>query len=564
MLSKTRFGVLLTLALALALAFGAVALPSSLTVAQAQGKTLRVAFSQEPDSLNPNYTSMAFAQWAIFLCQANLWDYDDKLAPVPVLVQEIPTAANGGISSDGKTITLKLKKDLKWSDGQPLNADDLVFNYEMYQDKGNNYQQGTIIQQELTKIEKVDDVTVKLTFKDPQPYPENVAGVNGYYLLPAHILKPVYEKDKSLEKADFNQNPTAFSGPYVLKEWKRGESLTFTANPNYAGAKPKIDTVVIKIFPEPETSYAALAKGDIDFIPNLQPADAKKIQDLTKDVTIASIYGSYRESLWINVRTDKFPRAGHPALKDVKVRQALRLAINRRGLVKDLLFDNTTVAESLYADSPFENKSLKFVEYDPEAAKKLLDEAGWKVGSDGVREKDGVKLELIYSTTTAAQRKKNQAVIQQQLADVGVKVKLETVDPTQYFGQYQQGGTIANGNCDLCEYANNTVTTNPANARTFMCDEISSADNPGGQNYIGFCNTDMDKLQLVTEQSLDPKAGLDAAYKIQEIQAEQVPVIILYNRNDIYAYVTSHFAAPLRIGAGITNQWFDIVNWDLK
>lgn len=560
---KSRIALITSLAVVASMLLAFVVSPAHPTRA-ADAKTLTVAFSQEPDNLNGYLTSMAFAQWAIFLMQANLWDYDDKLKPVPVLVAEIPTAANGGTSKDGKTTTIKLKKGLKWSDGQPLNADDLVFSYQMIMDKANNFQQGTPIQQVLDKVEKVDDVTVKLTTKEPQPYSENLAGVNSFYVLPAHILKPVYDKDKSIEKADFNQNPTAFSGPYMLKEWKRGSTMTFVVNPNYAGPKPKIETVVIQIFPEPETAYAALASGAVDFIPNLQPADAKKIQDLTKNATIASVYGSYRESLWLNQRTDKTPRAGHPALKDKRVRQALRLAINRRGLVKDLLFDNTTVAESMYADSPFENKNIKFVEYDPKAAEKLLDDAGWKKGADGIREKDGVKLELKYNTTTAGQRKKNQAVIQQQLAQVGIKVTLENVDPTQYFGAFKDGGTLANGNFDIGEYANNTVTTNPANTRTFFCDDISSEEVPGGQNYVGYCNPELDRLWKITEQSLDPKAGQDAANKIQEILAEDVPLIILYNRNDIYAYATSRFAKEPRIGAGITNQWFDIANWELK
>jgi ABC-type transport system substrate-binding protein len=138
------------------------------------------------------------------------------------------------------------------------------------------------------------------------------------------------------------------------------------------------------------------------------------------------------------------------------------------------------------------------------------------------------------------------------------------VDPTKYFGTFKDGGTLANGEFDIGEYANNTVTTNPANARTFFCDDISSDAVPGGQNYVGYCNDELDKLWKVTEQALDPKEGQAAADKIQEILADDVPLVILYNRNDIYAYVTSHFAKPIRLGAGITNQWFDIVNWELK
>ncbi|MHB8625351.1 MAG: peptide ABC transporter substrate-binding protein [Aggregatilineales bacterium] len=567
---KPRFALLTSLAVVTSMLFGSLVSP--LHTLRADSKTLTVAFSQEPDNMNANLTQMAFAQWAVFLCQANLWDYDDKLQPVPVLVQEVPTVANGGISKDGLTTTLKLKPGLKWSDGQPLNADDVVFSYQMTLDKANNYQQGQIIRALVSEVTKVDDLTVKLTTNKPSPYPENIAGVNGFYLIPMHVYKPIYDKDKSIEKADANQNPTVFSGPFMLKEWKRGSSMTFVPNPNYVFGAPKIDSLVIQIFPDPQTSYTAFAAGQVDFVPNLQPgSDPKQIQDSTKDVTIYGIYGSYRESLWLNVRTDKYPKAGHPALKDKRVRQAMRLAINRRGLVKDLLFDTTTVAESLWADSPFEDKSVKFVEYDPEAAQKLLDAAGWVMGPNNVRVSknvqgvpDGTELSLTYKTTPAAQRKKNQVVIQQELAAVGIKVTLSTDDPTQLFGSWQANGTNAIGDYDIAEYANNTVTTNPANSRKFFCDDITGAQNPGGVNNTGYCNPKMDDLWKVTEQALDPKAGQDAANQIQQIMADEVPVIILYNRNDIYAYATSRFAQTPRIGAGITNQWFDIVNWQLK
>ncbi|MEP7285343.1 MAG: peptide ABC transporter substrate-binding protein [Chloroflexota bacterium] len=537
----------------------------------ADTKTLTVAFPQEPDNLNYFYSNLSFAQWAVQLGTAALWDYDEHLKAVPVLVAEVPTVANGGTSKDGKTTTIKLKKGLKWSDGEPLTADDVVFTYNMIKDKANNMAQGAQIQEAVDKAEKVDDVTVKLTTNTPQPYAENLAGSQNFNVLPAHILQPIYDKDKSIEKADYNQNPTVFSGAYMLKEWKRGASMTWVVNPNYEGKKPSIETLVLQFFPDPESAYAAFAAGQIDYVPNLQPSDPPKIAGLTKNATFVNVYGGFRESLWLNVRTDKFPEAGHPALKDVRVRQAIRLGVNRRGLVKNLLGDAVPVAESLYASSPFENKKLKFVEYDPAAAEKLLDAAGWVKGADGVREskgvpdvKDGTKLELKYSTTPAAQRKANQAVIQQDLAKIGIKVTLENFPADNFFGQFKDGGITSGGKFDIAEYANNTVTTNPANARVFFCDDIPSDAVPGGQNNVGYCNPKLDDLWKVTEQALDPAEGQKAADEIQTILAEDVPNIILYDRPDQYTYNPTRFVGKPRIGAGLTNQWFDISNWQLK
>src|SRR5258706_7547939 len=298
---KPKLRILLLTLVALVLVFGSLSGALGLQPTRAQGKTLTVAFAQEPDHLNPYYTNMAFAQWASFLLYANLWDYDDKLKAVPVLVKEIPTVANGGVSKDGKTITIKLKPNLKWSDGQPLTSDDLAFSYQMTLDKANNFTIGPLIQEQVAtkdNIKVIDPQTIAITTKDAQ-FPEQIAGVGNFYVLPKHVFEPAYTKDKTLEKADADQNPTAFSGPYLLKEWKRGESMTFTANPDFILGKPKIDTVVIRIFPDPESANAAFVSGDVDFLVNLQAGEVIALQKQTKEGTHVGIYGSYRESLWI-------------------------------------------------------------------------------------------------------------------------------------------------------------------------------------------------------------------------------------------------------------------------
>jgi peptide/nickel transport system substrate-binding protein len=584
---KLRLTVLVSAAVAIALAFGFLAAPAQ-TARAADASTLNVAFSQEPDSLNGYYSQMAFAQWAIFLLQANLWDYDDKLGAVPVLAKEVPSGANGGISKDGKTLTIKLKDGLKWSDGQPLDAHDVAFTMQMCMDKANNFLQCATQLDQVTSVKEVDKTTVSVTTKDPQ-YPENIFGVIGYfYPLPAHIYEPIYKGAKTspataaatpegtaaaappglLEQADENQNPTAFSGAYTLKEWKRGESLTFSANPNYVLGKPKISTVVIKIFPDAQSSYAAFASGQVDFIPNLQPADTKTISGLVKDpksVTFFSIYGSYMEALWFNLFKDGTgPKAGNAALQDPIVRHAIELGIDRKGMTKDLLFDLVPPAETFFSGSPFEDKAVKLVDYNPDKANKMLDDAGYKLGSDGVRAKGNVRLELTYATTKNATRQKNQAYIQQNLQKIGVKVNLVSYDATTFFNPYTAGGIVTTGQADINEFANNGATTNPVLGRQFACDQVISDKNPGGQNQVGYCNPDFDKLELKSEDATDAKGGLDAAHQMQTIFVKDLPIIPLYARADIYAYQTDRFVKTPKVGAGVTNQWFDIVNWELK
>jgi len=558
---KKALGLLVVLTLTLVLA---------LAPAAAQDvPTLNVGFAQEPDSMNGFYTSMAFAQWANDLVQASLWDVSDTLGFVPVLVDEIPSVENGGISEDYMTYTIKLKPGLMWSDGEPLTSDDLVFTYQMIQDPANNFLQAGSIADALVSAEVVDDTTFTLTFDGPKPFPEDQAGSPGLStILPAHIFRPVYESEGSIEFAAENLDPTVFSGPYVLSDWRRGESMTFEVNPNYVGGAPKIGRVIIRFFPDTDAQYAALAAGQLDYVPNVSEGDIPRLVESSPDLKIVTVFGGYIESLWLNVRTEETPRAGHPALQDVRVRQAIRYALDREAVTNELLAGATSPTDSIYASSPFELPTLGVTEYDPAAAEALLDEAGWvDSDGDGVRDKDGVKLELRYSTTTAGWRNNIQAVLQQQLAQVGISVILEKYPASEFFGSWANNGINAVGEYDIAQYANNTALTNPANVTVYeslACNQIPSEDNQGGQNFVGFCSEEMDAAAQVTLNSLDADERLQAAYTIQEIMKENAPLINLFPRGDNYAYNTTRFTGDIAIGSGVGNQWFDILNWELS
>jgi peptide/nickel transport system substrate-binding protein len=529
--------------------------------------TLTVGFAQEPDSMNGFYSSMAFAQWANDLVQSSLWDISDTLEAVPVLVTEVPSVENGGISEDYMTYTIHLKEGLMWSDGEPLTSDDLVFTYQMIDDPANNMLQGSAVAEALESVEAVDETTFTLTFNTPKPFPEDMAGSPGIStILPAHIFRPVYEAEGSIEFADENQDPTVFSGAYVLTEWRRGEQMTFEANPNYALGTPSIGRIVLRFFPDTETQYAALQAGQLDFVPNISEGDKPRVSEF-EGVEMVTVFGGYIESLWLNLRTEEHPRAGHPALQDVRVRQAIRFALDRQAISDALLAGTVSPTDSIYASSPFEDTSLGVTPHDVDQANALLDEAGWvDSNGDGTRDKDGVELVLRYSSTNAGWRNNIQAVVQQQLAEVGVGTILEAYPASEFFGAWANNGINAVGEYDIAQYANNTALTNPANVTVYEalnCEQIPSEANPGGQNFTGFCSEEMDAAAQVTLSSLDEQERLDAAYTIQTIMRDNAPLINLFPRGDNYAFVGSRFAETPRIGSGVGNTWFDIVNWQL-
>lgn len=562
---KIQFRKLLTATMLLSVSLGLTLGP--VVKAQDAG-TLRVGFSQEPDSMNGFYTSMAFAQWANDLVQASLWDVSDTLEPVAVLAAEVPTVENGGINADYTEYTIKLKPDLLWSDGAPLTADDVVFTYEMIQQDANNFLQAGTIKEALVSAEAVDATTVKLTFNVAKPFAEDMAGSPGLStILPKHVFQPVFEAEGSIEFADENQDPTVFSGPYVVSEWRRGEQMTFEANPNYVMGAPKISTIVIRFFPDTDTQFAALAAGQLDLVPNVSEGDKQRVAAIGENVTIVTVFGGYIESLWLNLRTDEFPQAGHPALQDVNVRKALRMGLDRTAISTDLLAGSVAATDSIYALSPFEDTMLGVTEHDVAGANALLDEAGWvDSNGDGTRDKDGVELVLRYSTTDAQWRNNIQAVIQQQWQEIGVGTILESYPASEFFGSWANNGINAVGSYDVSQYANNTALTNPANVtvnESLACAQIPTEDNQGGQNFTGFCSEAMDAAGQVTLVSLDADARQTAANDIQGIIANELPIIPLFPRGDNYAYNSDRFTGPLAIGTGVGNMWFDVMNWEL-
>ncbi|MCC7206767.1 MAG: peptide ABC transporter substrate-binding protein [Anaerolineae bacterium] len=561
-----RSKFVLSLVLVLAMVFGFA------TVGNVRAQSvLTVAFTQEPDTLNMFYSTMSFAGWVKDLVYASLYQFTDTLEAQPVLIEEVPSVENGGISEDYMTYTVKLKPDLKWSDGEALNADDVVFTFEMIMDENNAFLQATQVRETLVSVEKVDDLTVKLVWNSPAVYPENKLSTLNYgFIMPEHVFGPIYEAEGTIQNAEPNQNPTVFSGAYIMSEWRRGELMTFVPNPNYANGVASVEQIVIRFFPDTESAYAAMAAGQVDVLPNLIESDLPRVQALSPDIGVVGVFGGFMESLWLNVRPPD-NGTGHPALKELPVRQALRMCIDRRALVRDLLNDSRPVTDSLYSGNKYENPDLGFVEYNPEEGNRLLEEAGWVMGPNGVRQKeiDGqmVELALRHTTTTAQWRMDIQAVVQQQVANCGIRTIITNVPATEYFGSFADGGTLNVGDFDIGQFAQSTALTNPLNlsiGENLACNNIPSTENPGGTNQSGYCDPEIDENYATSATSLDEDEIRAATYRIQELFRDGIPAIVLFPRGDNYAYNSSRFVEPPLFGAGDGGMWFDVVNWQLK
>ncbi len=513
-------------------------------------KVATFIWTQEFDVLNPLYTNMWFSSITQQIWNCWAWDFDDQNNPHPVLVKEMPSEENGGISPDGRVITLKLRDDIVWSDGTPITSEDFIFTYEMTMSPKNTVA-STFPYDKLEKVEAPDARTVVMTFKEPFAAWQATLW---HGLLPAHVLRPVFEKEGTIDNAEWNRAPTVGCGPFVFKEWESGSFARFVANDKYWLGRPKIDEIFIRFVPDDASQVAALKAGDGDLGTFIAYSDIPTLEQA--GVHMVKVFSGYNEGWYFYLHPEK----GHPALKDVKVRQAIALAFDRFSICKDLLLGLTKPPATYWANTPWEDPTLEPWPYDPERAKQLLDEAGWKdTNGDGVRDKDGVELVLTLGTTTREIRRDVQAVAQQQLAQVGIKLELANADSDIFFGSYGEGGPCATGQFDIFEYS--TVTNYPdPDTADWLCKEIPSDENPAGVNWQAVCDEELDGLFQLQATQVDPAERQQTFHKITRLIYEKVYWLGVWEDPDIWA-VGPRLKNVRLSGA---TPFFNIVEWDLS
>jgi len=254
------------------------------------------------------------------------------------------------------------------------------------------------------------------------------------------------------------------------------------------------------------------------------------------------------------------PKTGHPALQDSKVRQAIALAFDREALVKDLLLGATAPAATYWDNTPYNDPSLKPWPFDPEKAKQLLDEAGWKDSNgDGVRDKNGVELVLKYGTTTREIRKDTQAVAQQQLADVGVKLDLLNYESDTFFGGYAEGGPAATGQLDIFQYSTAAFFPDPDTAE-WLCSSIPTDATPDGTNWMRLCDKDLDALFQKQATQVDAAERQKTFHEITKLIFDKVYFLGLWQDPDIWG--VSDRLQNVKFSG--TTPFFNITEWDLQ
>jgi len=285
--------------------------------------------------------------------------------------------------------------------------------------------------------------------------------------------------------------------------------------------------------PDDAAQEAAILAGDTDIGVFLSSDQIARLEGPGK-VDVVSNPSGYDEAWFLNVN----PATANPAMLDINVRKALALATDRFTLVKDLLDPTINPVSVTFWDAtkPFGDESLKPYPYDPEEAKSLLDAAGWKdTNGDGIRDKDGKELILRYATNQRELRKNYQAVVQQQLKAVGIGVELANYSSDIFWNSYTDGGPQAKGEYDFAQYSSVGGFPDPEASSNWLCSEISSADNPDGANWQGYCNPDLDKLLKEQAVTLDRNKRIDLYHQIEKIMYDEYIYVGIWLDPDLYS-----------------------------
>lgn len=432
---------------------------------------------------------------------------------VPMLAAEVPTLANGGISKDGLTVTYHLRRNVRWQDGVPFTSRDVKFSYEALMNPANNVSSrtGFLV---IARVETPDRYTVVFRLKHRYaPFVDTVFGEsdNPYEVVPAHLLEHLHD----INRAAYNQAPIG-TGPFKLVKWVRGDHLEYVANDDYFLGKPKLRRIVVRILPDENTELALLRSHEIDWIFEMSQNKYRELKEIA-GIEIVLVNWNAWEGLWLN--TARAP------LDDLRVRRAIARAIDKERLIADFTAGSATLAtEDLPAFTWAYDGDVPAYPFDPAAARALLEAAGWRLGKDGVRVRDGRRLTLNLAFNAGnATRQALAVAIQASLRAVGIEVQIKSYPTPLYYASYGSGGILASGRYDL-GLGGWIAGVDPNDVDQFGCAAVP----PNGSNYSRFCSPALDAAERAALSNYDRGLRKRAYAQIQRVLALGVPQIFFW------------------------------------
>jgi len=494
----------------------------------AYGDALVVGSIGEPSTLIPLLASDSASHDVAGLVFNGLVRYDKELK------LEGELAESWDISRDGLTITFHLRRGVKWHDGREFTSHDVLYTYRITIDPKTPTAYADAFKQ-VKKAEAPDDYTFRVTYDRPfAPALESW----GMSILPAHLLE-----GKDITKSELARRPVG-TGPYIFKEWIAGQKLTLESNPAYYEGRPYIGRYVYRIIPDNSTMYMELKAGGIDMM-GITPVQYKRQTDTPE---FKDLFNKYRYPasaytyLGYNLR--------HPLFSDRRVRQALTCSINKDEIVHGVLLGMGQVAHGPYKPGTWAfNPHIRDFDYNPERARSLLAEAGWRKKNDnGILVKDGKPFQFTILTNQGNdQRLKTAVIIQHRLKAMGIDVKIRVIEWASFLTQF-----IDKGNFEAVMLGW-TIGQDPDLFDIWN----SSKTGPRELNFIGYKNPEVDRLLEEGRSTFDMEKRRRCYYRFQEILAEDQPYTFLYVP-DALPVVSSRFRGVEPAPAGIM---YNFIKW---
>ena len=534
---------------------------------------LKILYWQAPSILNPFLSGGTKDIHASSLIIEPLAHYDTEGNLVPTLAEEIPTVGNGGVSTDLRTITWKLKQDVVWSDGSPFTAHDVVFtaDYCLHPEGGCNAAERF---QDVESVEALDDHTVRITFGVAKPFPYGpFVGSEVPVFQKAQYQNCMGAKAPECTEQNFG---TIGTGPFKVREFRPNDVVLYEMNENYRIAgKPHFSSVLLKGGGDAvSAARAVLETGEFDYAWNLQvePEILSTMESAGKG-EVLSAFGTSVERLMVQLTnpdkslgekraTYQNGNNPHPFLSDPAVRRALSMAIDRQILVDagygpaGRVTCNVLPAPAIYASKSNDWCKTQNIE----GANKLLDDAGWERGDDGVRAKDGVRLSILYQTSTNSVRQGTQALIKQMWQEIGVETELRNISASVFFGGDQSSpDTFQKFFADIEMYTNNFNGTDPENYMLrWTCDKMPSPETQWiGQNMPRYCSAEYDGLAAELSQTAELKDRARIAKQMNDMLIDYGAMIPLIHRGGVAARANS-------LGGGAYPNVWDATPWNIQ
>ncbi len=530
------------------------------------GGTLKLLWWQGPTLLNPHFATGTKDQDGSRLFYEPLAAWNSTGDLVPILAAELPTTTNGGLSADGKTVIWKLKQGVKWHDGMPFTADDVVFNWAYAKDPATAAVTSGSYKDIV--VEKVDTYTVKITYPKPTPFFADAFVSATGMIIPKHLFE-AYSGDKSRD-APTNLKPVG-TGPYLFKEFRPGDLVTGVINPNYHQPnKPYFDAVEMKGGGDAvSAARAVLQTGEYDFAWNLQVEDevltrleksGKGAVRITDGGNIEHIQCNFTDP---NKEVDgerSSIKTTHPSLSDPAVRKALSMLVDKESVHKYIYGrGGAASANFIYNPERYASKNTHW-EFNIDKAIAVLEAAGWKPGADGIREKGGVKLNYVYQTSINQPRQKNQAIVKQACAKAGIGIEIKAVTASVFFSSdVANPDTYPHFYTDLQMYTTGPTQPDPAIfLQLFLSTEVAQKSNKWqGRNITRWQNKEFDDTWHAQEAELDPVKRAALLIHLNDLVIDNVVVIPVVTRPSVAAV-----AKPLICElSGFDSYIWDFASW---